>query len=56
MKCGNRMCIYWAENTCILDNISLDDQGSCLECISVDIEEETLREYRKRSLQIVENR
>ncbi len=50
MYCENRFCIYWSDQACILDEISLDIQGSCQQCIYVDMEEEFLKTYREKFL------
>lgn len=48
MNCENNFCIYWEDGNCELDEISLDIQGRCMECIYVDIDEEVLSENRKK--------
>lgn len=48
MKCGNYFCIYNEGEKCILEEISLDIQGKCEECIYVDIDEKTLNEYKNK--------
>ncbi len=46
MMCENIFCIYWNDNNCILENISLDIQGKCNECIYVNISDDKLLKYR----------
>ncbi len=46
MRCGNIFCIYWNDNECSLDSISLDVQGICEECIYVDIDKAELKRHR----------
>lgn len=48
MKCENYYCVYWFEDTCILNEISLDIQGNCRECILVDVEESVLKKARDK--------
>ena len=50
MFCQNKLCIYWEEDECILDEVELDFQGKCTECIYIDIDDEDLKKYRKKSL------
>ncbi len=50
MICANRMCIYYSNDKCTIDNISLDIEGRCEECIYVNVDEETLQKYRKKML------
>ena len=47
MLCENRFCIYWSENSCLLDEIELDVQGSCMSCIYVNLDETILQEQRQ---------
>lgn len=46
MHCENFFCIYWKESHCILNQISLDIQGSCQSCIYVNIDEHCLNRKR----------
>lgn len=50
MQCENHFCIYWDSGICLLDKISLDVQGSCQDCIYVELEEELLKRERKNAL------
>lgn len=47
MNCDNSFCIYWQDNRCLLEEISLDRLGQCMDCIYVEIKEEELAEHRK---------
>lgn len=51
MNCENIFCIYCEDGKCKLENISLDIQGSCQECIYVDISEDLLKDLKKNSLE-----
>ena len=51
MQCENLFCIYWAENECVLDDITLDIKGICQSCIYVNIQESDLRSCRYKALQ-----
>ena len=51
MICSNKFCIYWNENKCILESVSLDVLGCCESCIYIDIEESELKKYRNRLLE-----
>lgn len=46
MICENAFCIYWDNNRCILENISLDEIGLCRSCIYIDIDPQSLNQYR----------
>ena len=45
--CENKFCIYWEDNKCMLDHISLDVHGNCLDCIYVNLDNRLLSEARK---------
>ena len=45
-QCGNYFCIYWTESGCSLENITLDIQGICQDCIYIELEKETLLQAR----------
>ena len=51
MECYNNLCVYWKQDTCILDSISINEIGLCNEYISVDIPSDKMEEYRKDHLQ-----
>ena len=47
MRCENIFCIYWSkENICILDETELDINGTCTNCIYVDLDEYMLLHIR----------
>ncbi len=50
MTCENQLCIYWEDGACILREVHLDTQGSCMECILVELTEEFLEEKRRELL------
>ena len=47
MRCENYLCIYWLDNNCTLDCVTLDVQGRCQELIYVTIEENILKHQRE---------
>ena len=51
MDCYNDLCVYWKENTCILDNISINEIGLCNEYISVNIPSDEMEKHREEHLQ-----
>ena len=55
MRCENLFCVYSQKGHCILDEISLDIQGSCTNCIYIDIESEYLDCERKKLLNELHN-
>lgn len=54
MKCENQFCLYCEENSCILEEISLDISGSCAECIYIDIDEKLLKQLKNKERKIEE--
>mgnify|MGYP003290400733 CR=1 FL=1 len=50
MNCRNEFCIYQKDDKCILDEINLDIQGSCEECIYVEINNKVLQVAKDKKL------
>ena len=50
ISCENEFCIYQKEGTCILENIRLDTQDNCTECICVNMEEVALTTLKEKLL------
>lgn len=50
MTCENLFCIYWKENVCTLEKISLDMQGACQDRVYVTLEDALLEKERKNAL------
>ena len=50
MRCENNFCVYWKESNCILNEISLDIQGQCEDCIYIDLDENFLESKRNEKL------
>lgn len=46
--CENIFCIY-QNNKCILDDIHLDIQGNCLDCIYINIDCELLDKLKEEA-------
>ncbi len=44
--CQNVFCIYWKQEHCLLDRLSIDQQGLCTNCIYVDIPDSYLDKKR----------
>lgn len=42
MNCENIYCIYQENGHCVLDQVSLDSMGQCVECIMVSLEDAEL--------------
>ena len=53
MQCENVYCIYCEKMECKLEEISLDVQGQCTECIYVEIEEELIAERKQKQLKLI---
>ena len=47
MTCENKFCIYWSKASCILKQVNLDCQGSCINCILIEPTDEYLEQKRK---------
>lgn len=54
MNCENNFCVYWEDENCILDNVSLDVLGCCKACILVEISDQDLKQARNRFRSLVE--
>ena len=50
MQCENIFCIYFENDACILNEISLDIQGNCRDCIYIDLDDKTLKAEREKIL------
>ena len=50
MNCENNLCVYWNNGKCILGEISIDASGVCADCIYVNIDENILKNARKKFL------
>ena len=48
MRCGNDFCIYFSDYKCLRDDITLDTDGRCEQCMYVNISEDVLEEARER--------
>lgn len=50
LLCENEFCIYQKQGNCILKSVQLDIQGNCLECIYINVEEDTLNGLKNELL------
>ena len=50
VSCENEFCIYQKQGTCILESVQLDIQGNCIDCICINIEENTLNNQKDKLL------
>ncbi len=50
LSCENEFCIYQKQGTCILESVRLDIQGNCVDCIYIDVEEDTLNNLKEKLL------
>ncbi len=55
MICENHFCIYWWENTCILEEVTLDIQGTCQQCIYISIDDKDLQPLRNKMIEAYKN-
>ena len=56
MTCENHFCIYWSDDSCLLQDIHLDILGCCRACIYIDVPEETLEQARRNLREIYDVR
>ena len=54
LSCHNEFCIYQKQGNCILNSVSLDIQGNCLDCVYVNVEEESLNDLKEKQLKKLE--
>ena len=50
MRCENNFCIYCDNNQCILENISLTANGTCSDCIHINIDDDILKSEKQKLL------
>lgn len=50
MQCENIYCIYYEKSGCKLEEVYLDIQGKCTECVYVEIEDELINECKEKQL------
>jgi len=50
LSCENEFCIYQKQGNCILECVQLDIQGNCIDCIYVNIEEDSLNQLKDSAL------
>lgn len=48
--CENEFCIYQKDGSFVLESIQLDNGGSCIECIHINIEEDCLKSLKEKLL------
>ena len=54
MQCENQYCIYWQDDSCLLNEVSLDVRGCCQSCIYATIPESLLKNSRESLLALYE--
>ena len=50
LSCDNKFCIYQKQETCILEKVELDTGGNCVDCIYINVEENTLNGLKETLL------
>ncbi len=50
LSCENEFCIYQKQGNCILESVQLDIRGNCIDCIYVNIDENTLCNLKEQLL------
>ena len=48
--CENEFCIYQRQGNCMLESVQLDIQGNCVDCIYINVEEDTLNNLKEKLL------
>lgn len=48
--CENTFCIYQKQRNCILKSVQLDIQGNCVDCIYINVKEDTLNNMKEKLL------
>ncbi len=56
MNCENYLCLYWKNNNCILEDVSLNICGQCIDCMYINFKEEDLEKIREIQLEMLEER
>lgn len=56
MKCRLNYCVYNRNNTCLIEEVQLDELGMCQECTIVSIPEQELNVWKEQQLQNITNR
>ncbi|MCL2842332.1 MAG: hypothetical protein FWE28_02540 [Oscillospiraceae bacterium] len=56
MKCRLNYCIYNRDNTCLIEEVQLDELGMCQECMIVSLPEQELNMRKEQQLQDISNR
>lgn len=50
LSCENKFCIYQKQGNCALESVKLDIQGNCIDCIYINVEENTLNNMKEETL------
>ena len=50
LSCENKFCIYQKHGNCALESVKLDIQGNCIDCIYINVEENTLNNMKEETL------
>lgn len=53
LSCENEFCIYQKQGTCVLEEVQLDIQGNCVDCIYINLEDEMLSNLKANSLKVL---
>jgi hypothetical protein len=56
MQCENVFCAYWQNYICRLEQITLDIQGKCRECVYVEPDAKLLNRERNKILKRYETK
>ena len=56
MFCENIFCIYQEDGKCIFDEMTIDIDGMCSECMLVEIDSELLERLKKEKREELDRR
>lgn len=56
MRCENELCVYQRNGNRLLDEIVLDNSGTCASCMLIPFSSEMIEEQKAQALQEIENR
>ena len=55
LSCENEFCIYQKQVTFVLEEVQLDIQGNCVDCIYISIEDKELTNLKTKSLNALDS-
>lgn len=56
MNCDNIFCVYNLEKNCSIDNVTMDANGMCQDCIYINLEDKILNQQKLKILNRIKNK